>query len=109
MTTTPSHGIRVLIVDDDWGARTSLEAVLGEHFTVQGVMDAHAAERLLGLETYHVVLADYRLPGRTGLDLLRAVATRSPFTVGILITGHADAPEVQGAKRDNELFHVVSK
>ena len=44
----------------------------------------------VGLSTQHpvaVVLSDQKMPGSSGLELLRSVATRYPRTARILLTG----------------------
>jgi response regulator RpfG family c-di-GMP phosphodiesterase len=37
------------------------------------------------------VIADHRMPGTTGIQLLRRIAAQSPRTIRVLLTAHADA------------------
>ena len=87
--------LRVLAVDDN----ASLLRFLISAFTANGcaVTSASTAEQALELiaaDTYDVVVSDIKMPGLTGLDLLRAVKARHPETPVVLITG---APSVNSA------------
>jgi len=93
MTASPT--LRVLAVDDN----ASLLRFLVSAFTANGcaVTAAPTAERaleLIGTEDFDLVVSDIKMPGLTGLDLLRAVKGRQPATPVVLITG---APSVNSA------------
>lgn len=88
-------GLRVLAVDDN----ASLLRFLVSAFTANGcaVTPASAAEQALVLIDAHefdLVVSDIKMPGLSGLDLLRAVKTKQPSTPVVLITG---APSVNSA------------
>jgi response regulator RpfG family c-di-GMP phosphodiesterase len=85
----------VLAVDDN----ASLLRFLVSAFTANAcaVTPAPTAERaleLIGAEAFDLVVSDIKMPGLTGLDLLRAVKARQPATPVVLITG---APSVNSA------------
>jgi putative nucleotidyltransferase with HDIG domain len=90
-----SSELRVLTVDDN----ASLLRFLISAFTANGcaVTSASTAEQALELiagEAFDLVVSDIKMPGLTGLDLLRAVKGRHPATPVVLITG---APSVNSA------------
>ena len=92
---TDSPTLRVLAVDDN----SSLLRFLVSAFTANGctVTPAPTAERaleLIGAESFDLVVSDIKMPGLSGLDLLRAVKGRQPATPVVLITG---APSVNSA------------
>jgi putative nucleotidyltransferase with HDIG domain len=92
---TASSELRVLAVDDN----ASLLRFLISAFTANGcvVTSASTAEQALELiaaDTYDLVVSDIKMPGLTGLDLLRTVKGRHPATPVVLITG---APSVDSA------------
>jgi two-component system C4-dicarboxylate transport response regulator DctD len=93
---TPS----VLIVDDEEMVRTALEQWLRLSGFVTHVA-ASAGEALAMLDDTHplVILTDVRMPGLSGLDLLRNVGERSLGAEIILITGHGDVPMAVEAMR----------
>jgi response regulator RpfG family c-di-GMP phosphodiesterase len=87
--------LRVLVVDDNASVLRFLAAAFGASACV--VSQASTAEQALGLlrgERFDLVVSDIKMPGLSGLDLLRAVKGRQPGTPVVLITG---APSVSSA------------
>jgi putative nucleotidyltransferase with HDIG domain len=87
--------LRVLVVDDN----ASLLRFLVSAFSANGctVTRAAAAEQALGLiteQSFDLVVSDIKMPGLSGLDLLRAVKGKQPGTPVVLITGN---PSVNSA------------
>ena len=87
--------LRILVVDDN----ASLLRFLVSAFSASGceVTQAAAAEQALALITdqpYDLVVSDIKMPGLSGLDLLRAVKGKQPSTPVVLITGN---PSVNSA------------
>ena len=87
--------LRVLIVDDN----ASLLRFLVSAFSANGctVTRAAAAEQALALiteQSFDLVVSDIKMPGLSGLDLLRSVKGRQPGTPVVLITGN---PSVNSA------------
>src|SRR5687768_7948605 len=101
--TTP---VRVLVVDDDAGTRESTAAILSIECFVETAPHGMAAISMLERGEFEVLVVDYEMPGMSGTELLRRAAVRHPNAVGILVTGHADLPEVRKARRDHEVFLV---
>jgi putative nucleotidyltransferase with HDIG domain len=92
---TSASALRVLAVDDN----SSLLRFLVSAFTASGctVTAAPTAEEALDrveAESFDLVVSDIKMPGLSGLDLLRAVKARQPETPVVLITG---APSVNSA------------
>jgi two-component system C4-dicarboxylate transport response regulator DctD len=94
--TTPT----VLIVDDEEMVRTALEQWLRLSGFATHVATS-ATEALALLDDIHpqVILTDVRMPGLSGLDLLRTVRERALAAEVILITGHGDVPMAVEAMR----------
>lgn len=83
---------RVLIVDDDEDMRATLSDFIGGMgLKVETAADVTEAESLLVTEIppFDMVLADLKLPGGTGLDILKAAHARSPETLVTIVTGYA--------------------
>ncbi|WIJ25739.1 sigma-54-dependent transcriptional regulator [Devosia sp. RR2S18] len=90
----------ILIVDDEEMMRVALEQWLRlSGFTAHVATNATEALALLDDVRPHVVLTDVRMPGLSGMDLLRAVRERAIATEVILITGHGDVPMAVEAMR----------
>lgn len=88
-TGQPTVG-RILIVDDEARMTDSLCALLARagHSTA-GAYDAEGAERLLAQDDFDVVLTDLRLPGPSGLAVLKAAHAADPERPVIIMTAYA--------------------
>ena len=69
--------MRVLLVEDDPMIGESLvEGLRGECYAVDWVRDGHDAELALAGFAYDLMLLDLGLPGKEGMDVLRAPRAR---------------------------------
>jgi two-component system response regulator FixJ len=90
----------VYVIDDDEGVRSSLAFFL-EMSDLQARAYASASEFLQdapGLEE-GVIITDVRMPGMSGLDLVRRLREIGVDLPIIVITGHADVPLAVEAMR----------
>jgi CheY-like chemotaxis protein len=94
---------RVLVVEDDESTALFVTRVLSRNgFDAAWVMDAEQASERLENEPFDVLLADCRLPGRSGLELAQE-ARRSRPCIGIAVMtsfnegGTADSARASGA------------
>ena len=94
----PSRRLTVYIVDDDASVRDSLALMLGlSGYSTALFADAEAFLAAWQPQWSGCVVADLRLPGRTGIELqaeLRARGSSLPF---IIITAHGDVPTARTA------------
>ena len=78
--------MRILVVEDDDNTRTGLVEILTlEGFEVTAVASAEAAANMLNLD-FSIVLTDLRLPGGSGLDLIKNVRQTGREVFCILMT-----------------------
>jgi DNA-binding NtrC family response regulator len=85
---------RVLIVDDHRNTRESLAigfAVSGWQADTAGSADE--ALRLLHAGPYDCVITDVRMPGKSGIELVRLARDRFPHLAVVLMTAYALTPE----------------
>jgi two-component system response regulator HydG len=81
---------RLLIVDDDRAILTLVGAVaLAEGFEVTTTVDGTDALHQLRRRTADLVLVDLRMPGVSGLDVLRAIRALNPASQVVLMSGFA--------------------
>lgn len=91
---------KILIVDDEDMVRTALEQWLRlSGFDTAAASNASEAMALIDDQRPLVVLTDVRMPGLSGLDLLRLIGERGLPMEVILITGHGDVPMAVEAMR----------
>lgn len=109
ISSAPSAGARVLIVEDDRGLLEAYTDILLERgFDVAAAADAAAALRALESASFDAVVSDVVLPGGSGVDILRAVRERDPDVPVVLVTGN---PTVESAVSALELgaLHYLTK
>ncbi len=101
----------VYIVDDLPSMRDRLREIVtgvaGAHVVGDAGTPATAIEDILSLRPTCVLL-DYRLEDGTGLDVLRAVAARTPETTFVVLTNHPD-PQYRRACLAAGAHHFLDK
>jgi CheY-like chemotaxis protein len=95
---------RVLVVDDDPKVLDSIEAILSQDVDVLTCMTGEQALKILESNRFHLVCADYRLPGMNGLELLDRVSQLPNKTGSLLLTGCSEYTPVQGQSRHYVIF-----
>lgn len=86
-TTLPAQ--RILVVEDEADQRALVAAILGrEGHQVQECGSVDEAVESLGARPADLVLSDWRLPGKDGMELLRHVRASHPGTAFIMVTAH---------------------
>ncbi len=94
MTSSPTPPVRILIVDDEAEIRRVLKALLERSSTIKAelvdVPDGESALALLARERFDIVISDYRMRARSGIDVLERAADLYPDSGRILITGYAE-------------------
>ncbi|HVT07805.1 MAG TPA: response regulator, partial [Polyangia bacterium] len=85
--------LRILLIDDDEVDRMSVRRLLAGAAPPPSIVECDSGEAALervGEETYDCVLLDVRLPGQSGLDVLRAIRAADVRTPIIMLTGFGD-------------------
>ena len=84
---------RLLLVDDDEAACTLLAEVLEResYSVVRALSGAEALERVDRDGPFDAVLTDLRMPGSSGLELLREVRARDANAIVFVLTAFGDA------------------
>ncbi len=80
---------RILVVEDNKALQEAIVEVLeGERHHVQTAASVEEAIAQVEYNTPELVLTDLRLPGRSGLDLLRDLKGRDPFMEVVVLTAY---------------------
>jgi two-component system, NtrC family, response regulator HydG len=83
-----THRPRLLVVDDDRAILTLIGTIaLAEGFDVATTVSGEDAMKQLRERPSDLVLVDLRMPGITGLDVLRAIREANPRVKVVLMTG----------------------
>lgn len=101
---------RVLLVDDDAGVAESTADLLRDAgLEVTACGSAEAAMDLLSRPgpPFDAVLADYRLPAQSGLEVIRAARARWPGVLAMMMSGGLPAARVREC--EDEHVHLLLK
>ncbi len=101
---------RILLVDDEPGVTRALTRVFRqENYEVVSAASALEGLQRLAEKPVHLVISDYMMPGMNGADFLKQVKARSPDTIRIMLTGHADTGAVMGAINEGAVYKFILK
>lgn len=84
--------VRLLLVDDHvagLAARTSVLSELG--FAITTAPSAEEAIKKFEQSPFPIVVTDYRLPGKSGVDLIADIRALAPDTKVVLLSGFVEA------------------
>jgi two-component system response regulator HupR/HoxA len=101
--------VTVLVVDDEPRVLDALEAVLAAEFRVLRAEGGEQALRLLPGADVAVIVTDYRMPGMTGVELLRRSQDVAPDAVRIVLTAYTDVDSLMDAINTGRIYHFVPK
>ncbi len=100
---------RVLFVDDEERILNALRTLFRSQYHVFTAENGALALEFVKRFGIHVVVSDQRMPGMTGVELLRQVKDVSPNTVRMLLTGYSDLAAIVGSINEGEVFRFVKK
>lgn len=101
--------MRVAVVDDESIVRTRLQKALTKQgYAVEVYASGEDFLRSQELRQFDLAFLDIKLPGASGIEILREVKSRFPETEVILITGYASIDSVIEAVKLGA-FHYVAK
>jgi len=98
----------ILLVEDDASAASSLRTVLeDEGHAITPVMNGRDGLRMAVEGKFDLVLSDWRLPGISGLDLVRQLHTAKPRLPIILMTAHGTTDTAIEATRNGAYDYLL--
>lgn len=100
---------RVLFVDDEKRVLNSMRGMFRRDFDLFLTTEGAAAVKIASENPIDVIVADQRMPGMTGIEVLSRVKELSPNTIRILLTGYADPSAVEGSINVGEVFRFLGK
>lgn len=99
----------VLYVDDEASNLQAFMAAFRKNFKVLLAGSLQEAWDLLSKHDVHVVMADQRMPGTLGTELLSLVRDRYPRVRRMLVTGYSDIQAVIDAINNGGVMKYISK
>ncbi len=101
---------RILCVDDDPCVLQAYQRALRKKFIIEGALGGEEALELIAHKgPYAVVVADMRMPGMNGIQLLVKVREMAPDSVRMMLTGNADQQTALDAVNEGHIFRFMTK
>ncbi len=98
----------ILVVDDDEGMRDTLSAILKSNYDVRVATTGEEGLRVLESTDVNLMLLDYRMPGMTGLDVLKVVRERYSLVEVIMVSAVNEIEVAVQAMKDGA-YHYITK
>lgn len=91
--------MRILIVDDNIGLAENIAEILeGEGYATEIAASAEEALPKARAGSFGVLVTDFRLPGLTGIDLIRLLGQDGKYPTAVVISAYADDGTVGAAQ-----------
>lgn len=103
-----SKKISLLIVDDEESVRDSLyNWFIEDGYEVESAGNAKTALNMLEERAYDIILADIKMPGMDGLEMLKRIKSIKPDAVVIIMTAFATVDTAVQALKDGAFDYVT--
>ncbi|HUQ73841.1 MAG TPA: response regulator [Burkholderiales bacterium] len=99
----------VLFVDDEERVLHALHALFQGTYEVHTATSGAEALELIKAKRFLVIVSDQRMPGMTGVELLREARTLAPSAVRLLLTGFSDFGAIVASVNESEVFRYITK
>ena len=103
-------GVSALVVDDDADNIALMERILRSFCQVYSALSGEQA--IATLEAHReiqIIITDQRMPGATGVDVLRAARALVPHAARVIVTGYTEFQDVLRAINEGHVNHVLVK
>jgi len=101
---------KILFVDDEINVLESIARQLRKRFTLRTANSGQEALKILKEEgPFSAIVADMRMPGMDGVQLLSSVKDLYPDTVRLMLTGNADQETAIEAVNKGQIFKFLNK
>jgi two-component system, sensor histidine kinase and response regulator len=101
--------IEVLYIDDDVNNLNVFRASFREDYNIHTAISAEEGYHILKENDVHVVIADQRMPGRTGVQFFESIKNEFQRPVRILLTGYTDIEAVIDAINKGQVYRYIPK
>ena len=99
----------ILVVDDEIHNLEALERAFRGEYRVFSAKNGQEAIKLMEKEEFALILADQRMPGITGVELLGISLKYFPKAIRMILTSYTDADELLEAINTGHVYRYILK
>jgi two-component system response regulator HupR/HoxA len=99
----------LLVVDDEAPVLALIPQLFAGEFPVLTARSGEEALACLARHEIGVVVADHRMPGMVGTELLARIAAEKPEVIRILLTAYADVDNLLDAINAGRVYQFITK
>jgi two-component system response regulator AtoC len=103
------RSFEILVVDDEEDNLDAFRFAFRKSFSLHYAIGGDEGLALLDRLDAAVVVSDQRMPGMSGVELLKKAKERRPDTVGILLTAYTDLPVLIDAINSGAVERYIQK
>lgn len=100
---------KIMVVDDEPANLRLLERLFRNDYEVITAESGDEALHLLSQNDAALLITDQRMPGMTGVELLKRTATVRPHMVRLILTGYTDVETLVEAINSGLVYQYVTK
>jgi ATP-dependent Lon protease len=99
---------QILVIDDEEIARKNLTHILEkENYDVMAVSNGMEAFKKMESTEFDIVIADLKMPGVDGMEVLEKIKIKYPYTQVIIITGYATVSSAVEAMQKGAYYYIA--
>src|SRR5258708_38500540 len=99
----------VLVVDDEQDNLDAFRFVFRKSFRLTYAQGGEQALALIDTLDPAVIVTDQRMPGMSGIEVLKHATQKRPDAVGVLLTAYTDLPVLLEAINSGAVYRYVQK
>jgi signal transduction histidine kinase len=101
--------IKILYIDDEVNNLTAFKASFRRSYEIYTAPSPFEAKNLLKDVDVHLIIADQRMPGMTGVDFFNSVKEQYPDPIRVLLTGYTDIEALIDAINKGQIYRFIKK
>ena len=100
---------KILLVDDEPEARDTIERYLIRHLecSIYKADNGRHALELIGKENFDVAILDVKMPGISGIDVLRRLKAVNPQAGVLVVTGWNSQQVAEAAIKEGAVDYII--
>lgn len=100
----------VLFVDDEEKSLKYFKRLFSDDFNIMTASSAYEAEEIcINEKNIAILITDQRMPGKTGIELIKNIREKRPEIIRIMTTAYADTNSAIDAINMGEVFRYIPK